>query len=115
MKTLCESLIFLPLKTLLVPDNLGTDLAIPMITQFMRVSRTLTDLDLSRNNITHRGAESLAMAIKVTPTLVTVNLSYNRIGDPGARFVCDSFRDNPQHKLRNLNLSLLYSLKLLTV
>jgi len=69
----------------------------------LSVNSTLTDLDLSGNEIGDFRADSLSDAIKVNTALTNLDLSDNGIGNSGAGFLSDGIKVNTT--LTNLNLS----------
>ena len=64
------------------------------IAEAIKVNNTLTELDLSENNISYSGATSIAEAIKVNNTLTKLDLSTNNIGDIGAKFIIKALKFN---------------------
>ncbi|CAF3923642.1 unnamed protein product [Rotaria magnacalcarata] len=55
---------------------------------------TLTQLDLSRNQITDIGAQHIANAFRTHTNLETLDLSQNRIGNDGAQYLFDALKEN---------------------
>merc|ERR1712087_409244 len=70
----------------------------------MAVSRSLSSINLSENNIGSEGAKVLAPAIRVSRSLSSINLSDNNIGSEGAKVLAPAIRDS--HSLTQINLSL---------
>ena len=54
------------------------------IAEAVKVNKTLTYFDFSRNDISDAGTASIAEAIKVNKTLTNLNLSDNGISEVGA-------------------------------
>ena len=73
------------------------------LSQALTVNSSLTNLDLSRNSIGHTGAASLSQALTVNSSLTNLDLSWNYIRDTGAGSLSQALRVNSS--LTNLNLS----------
>eukprot|EP00747_Dinoflagellata_sp_TGD_P092328 gnl/TRDRNA2_/TRDRNA2_165377_c0_seq1.p1 gnl/TRDRNA2_/TRDRNA2_165377_c0~~gnl/TRDRNA2_/TRDRNA2_165377_c0_seq1.p1 ORF type:complete len:200 (+),score=22.84 gnl/TRDRNA2_/TRDRNA2_165377_c0_seq1:368-967(+) len=58
------------------------------------LNRTVTTLDLSRNELGDAGAERIAAALECNSTLTSVNLSQNGIGDHGAECIAAALERN---------------------
>jgi len=69
----------------------------------LKVSTTLTHLDMSKSGIHDSGIGFLSDAIKVNTALTNLDLSWNNVGDSGAGFLSDAIKVNTA--LTNLNLS----------
>ena len=77
---------------------------IEMISDCLKSNNTLTELSLSNNKITSKGALKLAEAIKVNTKLQTFDISYNHLHDGnGILLISDSLKVNKT--LCELNLS----------
>ncbi len=56
---------------------------------------TLTELDLSFNDIDDAGTESLSRVMAQCPALAHLHLDYNEIGPAGAESLAGVIRENP--------------------
>ncbi|XP_020856516.1 leucine-rich repeat-containing protein 45 [Phascolarctos cinereus] len=64
---------------------------------------TLQQLDLRNNQINHKGAEELAMALKNNSTLLDIDLRWNNVGLLGGRAIVNCLSNN--RTLRKLELA----------
>ena len=64
------------------------------IGESLKVNRTLTELNLSGNDIGSEGMKSLGDALKTNETLKDLKLVRNGIDDLGARFLGDGLKEN---------------------
>ena len=64
------------------------------LSEALKVNTCLTTLDLRDNEIDSAGAESLSKALKVNTCLTTLNLGCNRIGATGAKSLSEALKVN---------------------
>ena len=79
------------------------DAAAAVIAAVLEANTTMTNLDLSLNNVGPAGAESLATALKTNTTLTNLDLSHNKVGPAGAESLATELKTNKT--LTNLDLS----------
>ncbi|CAH3184204.1 unnamed protein product, partial [Porites lobata] len=79
------------------------DTAVAVLAAVLEANTTLTNLNLSLNNIGSAGAESLATALKTNTNLTKLNLRSNNIGPAGGESLATGLKTNTT--LKNLNLS----------
>ncbi|CAF1346597.1 unnamed protein product [Adineta steineri] len=75
-------------------DRKITDTDIQRIINEALIQQQCTELNLSKNKITHEGAAVLAKALRTNMALTTLHLGYNQIGEKGAQHLADSLRTN---------------------
>ena len=80
------------------------DTAATVIAAVVEANTTLTNLNLSINNLGPTSAESLAPALKTNTTLIKLNLSINNLGPAGAESLATVLKTNKT--LTKLNLSI---------
>ena len=78
------------------------DAAAPVLAAVLETNTTLTNLELSDNNLGPAGAESLATALKTNTALTNLELSGNNLGPAGAESLATALKTNTA--LTNLNL-----------
>ena len=90
------------LRTLNVSHNniIGNTVA---ISDYLQVNMTLSELDLSTNNITDEGVKKFTESIKVNTTLQNLDISHNIITDEGVKALAEAIQVNTT--LRELNIS----------
>ena len=76
---------------------------IEILCDCLKINNTLTEINLSNNNITDEGVESLAAAIKVNKTLQCLNISSNTIWSNGILALSICLKVNKA--LHKLNIS----------
>ena len=69
----------------------------------LETNTTLSDLDLSYNNLRLAAAESLAAALEINATLTYLNLSYNELGPSGAESLARAFERNTSLTILDLS------------
>ena len=79
------------------------DSAVTVLAAVLEANTTLTNLNLSLNNIGSAGDESLATALKTNTNLTKLNLRSNNIGPAGGESLATELKTNTT--LKNLNLS----------
>ena len=62
--------------------------------QGIKTNTTLTNLDLSENNLGPAGAESLATALKTNTTLRILNLRFNNLTSDSTEFLAKALEAN---------------------
>ena len=92
----------LKLKSAHVIHKALRELHVASFAEAIKVTTTLTQLNLSNDNIGDAGAASLAEAMKVNTTLTHLNLESNNIGDAGAASLAGAVKVNT--KLTQLDL-----------
>jgi Ran GTPase-activating protein (RanGAP) involved in mRNA processing and transport len=60
----------------------------------LKVNKSVTSIDLSCNEISDEGASALADALKVNTSLTNIDLCYNKIGDEGASALANALKVN---------------------
>jgi Ran GTPase-activating protein (RanGAP) involved in mRNA processing and transport len=65
----------------------------------------LKTLDLSDNFIEANGAEAFGVVLRFSYTLEELNLSRNNIGDQGVMVIAQGLKENPESRLKRLDLS----------
>ncbi|KAL9965540.1 hypothetical protein ACROYT_G029354 [Oculina patagonica] len=88
-------------KALELRRIIGVDALI--VAEALKWNSSLTELNLSVNNIGYQGANGLAEALKKNTSLTELNLSGNNIGDAGANGLAEALQKNTS--LTELNLS----------
>ena len=83
-------------------NQIGDD-GIEKLANALRVNNTLQNLDVSNNKIGNRGVESLANALKENKTLKSIDLGSNKIGDIGMEELANALIVNKS--LKNLDVS----------
>ena len=76
---------------------------IELISDCLRVNKTLTELTISKAKITDKEVEKFIKAIEVNITLQSVDISHNIITENGILIIINSLKNN--RVLRKLNLS----------
>ncbi|KAM9006628.1 leucine-rich repeat-containing protein 45 isoform X1 [Sarcophilus harrisii] len=85
-------------------NNLGMwEESFSLFCEGLRANTTLQQLDLRNNQINHKGAEELAMALKNNSTLQDIDLRWNNIGLLGGRAIVNCLSNNKT--LRKLELA----------
>ena len=79
------------------------DTAVAVLAAVLKANTTLTNLNLSLNNIGSAGAESLATALKTNTNLTKLNLRSNNLGPAGGESLATGLKTNTT--LKSLNLS----------
>jgi GTP-binding protein EngB required for normal cell division len=86
------------LNTLILRSNhIGTNIdqeGPSSIVDFLKISSTLTALDISYNELNEKGAISIANALSMNTTLKSLNISSNSIQKSGIRSICDALLTN---------------------
>ena len=67
------------------------------------ILKSLQQLNMSRNDISSKGAKVIAEAIRLNTTLEKLNLSFNKLSDDGASFISDGLKTNKS--LQELKMS----------
>ncbi|KAL0208034.1 hypothetical protein P9112_010621 [Eukaryota sp. TZLM1-RC] len=91
------------LTQLNLSDNNIADEGASSLARALESNYTLTQMNLSDNNIADEGASSLARALESNYTLTQLNLSDNNIADEGASSLARALESN--YTLTQLNLS----------
>ena len=73
------------------------------ISDYLKINKSLKELNMSGNMITSNGAKEIATAIRVNTTLKKLDLSCNKISDDGVGFISDGLKNN--NSLQELNIS----------
>src|ERR1700729_120298 len=98
-----ENLVLDTSVTHLVVVEYFTDLAqIQRLGGFLKNNDTITDIDLTGNEIGTEGAKVIADALKVNHTITNINLHGNKIGTEGAKVIIDALKVN--HTIVNIDL-----------
>ncbi|XP_074080953.1 leucine-rich repeat-containing protein 45 [Macrotis lagotis] len=85
-------------------NNLGMwEESFSLFCEGLGANTTLLQLDLRNNQINHKGAEELALALKNNSTLQEIDLRWNNIGLLGGRAIVNCFSNN--RTLRKLELA----------
>ncbi|XP_043855641.1 leucine-rich repeat-containing protein 45 isoform X1 [Dromiciops gliroides] len=85
-------------------NNLGVwEESFSLFCEGLGANTTLQQLDLRNNQINHKGAEELAMALKNNSTLQEIDLRWNNIGILGGRAIVNCLSNNKT--LRKLELA----------
>ncbi|XP_072330252.1 NACHT, LRR and PYD domains-containing protein 14-like isoform X2 [Scyliorhinus torazame] len=88
----------------MIGSNLG-DSGVNALSQMMKNPNCkLQNLELERNDLTHRCCEALALILTNNRMLSSLNLSNNNLGDRGIRLLSVGLK-NPQSRMQKLNLS----------
>ena len=67
------------------------------------ILKSLHQLNMSRNDISSKGAKVIAEAIRLNTTLEKLDLSFNKLSDDGATFISDGLKTNKS--LQELKIS----------
>ena len=73
------------------------------ICEFLKISKSFKELNMSKTKITHEGTKKIAQAIQVSTTPQKLDLSLNNISNDGAYFISDGLMVNKS--LKELNMS----------
>jgi Ran GTPase-activating protein (RanGAP) involved in mRNA processing and transport len=71
-----------------------TEIDVQFLARVLRENRTLTEIDLSYNQIADVGAQEIAEALSENRTLTKIALSHNQIADVGAQAIADALSKN---------------------
>ena len=82
------------LKSLELDENNINNYCIKILTEALKINRTLILLGLDNNNIGDEGAKALAEALKQNSTLENLYINRNNISDEGAIALAKALRDN---------------------
>ena len=74
-----------------------------LISDLLKISKSLKELNISNNGITSDGAKEIATAISVNTTLEKLDLSCNMLSDDGVTFISNALKNNIS--LQELNMS----------
>ena len=91
------------IKTLVLTECFGLTEQFFLFCEVVGQNSSLTNLDLSANDIGHTGAGSLSQALTVNSSLTNLDLSWNSIGHTGAASLSQALTVNSS--LTNLDLS----------
>jgi hypothetical protein len=91
------------IHSICVPRNNLTDIVLPGIAQVISQSDSITEIDLSANQITADGIKTLQESLIQSPSLTHVSFSQNEIGDDGCLQVILALRNN--RTITHVNLS----------
>lgn len=94
-----QSLCFLSL-----PGNLIDDDLIAILIKGLMLNKTISQIDLSHNKISHAGARKIAKYVLQTSILTHLNLGDNNINYEGSRYLAQALKVNKS--LINLDLKL---------
>ena len=75
-------------------NNIGDQMCVDLIDSLVRALPPIRDLNLSRNNISDRGACSIAEFISVHYHLLTVKVSWNKIKSKGGIAIAEALKEN---------------------
>ena len=90
------------LSTLDIGDCGLTDDGAILVSRLLVSNNTIADLNISANQITHRGWREISEALKKTSKLRTLSLDYNKITDEDVAVIADGLRHNTT--LRSIDL-----------
>ena len=90
-------------KTLQKLDASFTKIYVGLTSDFIKIDKSLKELNISNNNITSNGAKEIATAIRVNTTLEKLDISCNSLSDEGATFISNGLKNNIS--LQELNIS----------
>jgi Ran GTPase-activating protein (RanGAP) involved in mRNA processing and transport len=68
---------------------------IKAIAEAIRVTASLTSINLFRNHLGPEGAKALALAIRDSPSMTSIDLRDNGFGPEGAKALAPALRDSP--------------------
>ncbi len=75
------------------------------LSELVKLSHFLNELNLSRNQIASRGADSFALGLKFNRAIQTLDLSHNNLQDGGCRIIFEAFRDNRVTSIETIHIS----------
>lgn len=78
------------------------DNAATQVSRLLESNNTITDLNLSANQITHKGWREISEALKKNKKLRTLSLDYNKITDEDVAVIADGLRQSTT--LRSVDL-----------
>ena len=84
--------------------GLGPDGA-KIVAEYVRVSGSLTSLNLRKNDIGPKGGVAISEALKVNGSLAECNLRGNRLDEDGWCAIMDALRKNRDNKIAKCGLS----------
>jgi len=96
IQTLCDALkVNTNVQILNLSENIGDDGA-EHISEMLKVNTSIHTLNLSNNNISDKGAISIAnaLALNINTTLKCLNLPFNIIGNKGMISIIDMLKNN---------------------
>mmetsp|Transcript_32962 Transcript_32962/g.75400 ORF Transcript_32962/g.75400 Transcript_32962/m.75400 type:complete len:864 (+) Transcript_32962:114-2705(+) len=73
----------------------GTGAAVESLARALEQNKSLTDLDMSCNNIAQRGGTALCQMLQENKTLKSVDLSWNQFGEACSLYVNLAVKSNP--------------------
>lgn len=75
-------------------NNIGDQLCVDLITALLTALPPLKEMNLARNNISDRGALSVAEFIQTHYHMKTCKLSWNKIMSKGGIAIAEALKDN---------------------
>jgi Ran GTPase-activating protein (RanGAP) involved in mRNA processing and transport len=75
------------LKVIILANNNLNDDDVEPLCQYIKDTRTLTEVNLEGNNISKLGANMISKALGLNNSVRLLNLRWNKIGDTGCKYI----------------------------
>jgi len=88
-----------------VTDKTISSLSMENIDCLLKITKSITRLDLSNKKIGSAGAKVISESLKINTTVTILDLEYNNIGVEGAKIISEALKINTTFAILNLKLN----------